>query len=353
MSKAGILTFHRCINYGSYWQARCLAEGLASMGVEAVLLEHMSDRVNRAEWQCALKPLLPAATPKEDYPLYKAKIRKFFQSFASLPLSSPFPLENPAAMDDYSLIVVGSDEVWNLRHPWYGGYPVFYGEGLRCGRVVSYAATFGSLTSSERLEGWAEKLRKFSHISVRDLHSERIIRETLGIEPELVLDPCLQFPQTMKASRDDGEAAAYIAVYGHSFPTWFQDTVRRWAGDRDYPLVSIGYRNDWADEQWIDAGPEDFASFISEAKAVVTNFFHGCVFSLVNDKPFACVLSDYRSNKIRDLTRLVRAEDHVLTEDTTSTHLDGILGNPLPMGISERISSLRDTSNAYLSHALQ
>ena len=24
----GVLTFHRCINYGSYWQARCLMEGL-------------------------------------------------------------------------------------------------------------------------------------------------------------------------------------------------------------------------------------------------------------------------------------------------------------------------------------
>ncbi|ACE91832.1 polysaccharide pyruvyl transferase protein [Rhizobium phaseoli] len=353
MPKVGILTFHRCINYGSYWQAHCLAEGLASMGVEAVLLEHTSDRVNRAEWRCALQPLLPAATPTEDYPLYKSKIQKFFRSFASLPLSSPFPLENPAAMDDYSLIVVGSDEVWNLRHPWYGGYPAFYGEGLRCRRLVSYAATFGSLASSERLEGWAEKLRKFSHISVRDLHSERIIRETLGLEAELVLDPCLQFPQMVKASRDDVDAATYIAVYGHSFPTWFQDAVCRWAGDRGYRLVSIGYRNDWAAEQWIDAGPEDFATFISGAKAVVTNFFHGCVFSLVKEKPFACVLSDYRSNKIRDLTRLVGADHHVLTEDTTPSHLDFILGNPLPMDISQRISSLRDTSNAYLSHALQ
>jgi hypothetical protein len=354
MPKAGILTFHRCINYGSYWQARCLAEGLSSMGVEAVLLDHTSDRVNRAEWRCALQPLLPAATPKEDYPLYRTKVRKFFQSFASLPLSSPFSLENPAAMDPYSLIVVGSDEVWNLRHPWYGGYPAFYGEGLRCGRLVSYAATFGSLASSERLAGWAEKLRKFSHISVRDFHSQGIIRDTLGLVPDLVLDPCLQFPQTTAASRgNDGSAKRYVAVYGHSFPTWFQETVRAWALHRGYPLVSIGYRNEWADEQWIDAGPDDFVGFISEAKAVVTNFFHGCVYSLVNEKPFGCVLSDYRSNKIRDLTQLVSAERHVLTRETNPSHLDVILGSPLPVGISQRISSLRRTSEAYLSHALR
>lgn len=352
MLKAGILTFHRCINYGSYWQARCLAEGLASMGVDAILLEHMSDRVNRAEWRCAMQPLLPAPTPKQDYPLYKAKIRKFFESFAALPLSAPFSLEDPVEMDDYPLVIVGSDEVWNLRHPWYGGYPLFYGEGLRCRRIASYAATFGNLASSERLESWAEKLHRFSHISVRDQHSGRFIRDILGFEPELVLDPCLQFPEAI-TSRTGGDGPAYAAVYGHSFPLWFQDAVRQWANERACPLVSIGYRNDWADEQWIDAGPEDFATFIAGAKAVVTNFFHGCVFSLVNEKPFACVLSDYRSNKIRDLTLMIGAGDHVMTEGMIPSQLEVILGTPLPAAISRNISSLRRSSSTYLSHVLQ
>ncbi|MBB3233795.1 polysaccharide pyruvyl transferase family protein [Phyllobacterium endophyticum] len=353
MQKVAILTFHRCINYGSYWQARCLAEGVGSMGVEAILLEHTSSRVNRAEWRCAMQPLLPAVTPKDDYPLYKAKIRKFFRSFAALPLSSPFSLEDPATMDDYPLVLVGSDEVWNLRHPWYGGYPLFYGEGLRCGRIASYGATFGSLGASERLDGWAEKLRRFSHLSVRDLHSERIIRDRLGLEPELVLDPCLQFPEAITASTDHRNREPYVAVYGHSFPIWFQKTIRGWAADRDYRLVSIGYRNDWTDEQWIDAGPEDFAGFVAGAEAVVTNFFHGCVFSLVNEKPFACVLSDYRTNKIRDLAMTVGADRHILTEETDPSTLNFILDNPLSPAISERITSLRRTSNAFLSHVLQ
>src|SRR5690606_27642994 len=42
LPKIGILTFHRCINYGSYWQARCLIEGLRRMGADAVLLDHDS-----------------------------------------------------------------------------------------------------------------------------------------------------------------------------------------------------------------------------------------------------------------------------------------------------------------------
>ncbi|WP_081670186.1 polysaccharide pyruvyl transferase family protein [Rhizobium leucaenae] len=352
--RVGVLTFHRCINYGSYWQARCLIEGLEMMGLNAVLLEHRSARVDRAEWRCALQPLLPIPTRRDDLPLYKMKIRRFFDAFAALPLSAPFPLERPADAEEFPLVIVGSDEVWNLRHPWYGGYGAFYGEGLRSGRLVSYAATFGNFDSLDRLrEPWADSLRRFSQISVRDLNSKRLIKDALGLDAELVLDPCLQFPEAIWNVGKEEKGSAYLAVYGHSFPGWFQNAVRRWADARSITLISIGYRNDWADEQSLDAGPEDFARFMAGAAAVVTNFFHGCVFSLVNDKPFACVLSDYRSNKLLDLTAMVGAERNVISEESPSLHLDAALGEPPGSAISQRITALRRNSSAYLQHVVQ
>ena len=93
--KIGVLTFHRCINYGSYWQARCLVEGLQARGHNAVLLDHHSRKVNLAEWKCAYRPVLPTDVPPSDYPLYRQKITRFFRAFETLPLSSPFPLDRP------------------------------------------------------------------------------------------------------------------------------------------------------------------------------------------------------------------------------------------------------------------
>lgn len=324
------------------------------MAIDAVLLEHRAARVDRAEWRCALQPLLPVTTPKEDYPRYKRKIRKFFDAFAGLPLSSPFLLENPVDVEEFRLVIVGSDEVWNLKHPWYGGYSLFYGVGLRSKRIASYAATFGNFASSEGLKGyWSEKLNHFSNISVRDLNSKRLIQDALGFSPELVLDPCLQFPQVVAPSAPQEEAPVYVAVYGHSFPGWFQHMARQWACRRQYTLISIGYRNDWADRQWIDAGPEDFAGFIAGAKAVMTNFFHGCVFALVNGKPFACALSDYRSNKVGDLAMMVGATRHVMRETITEPQYDAVLSEPLDPSISRRIAELRRNSGDYLRHVLQ
>src|SRR5215203_2085042 len=106
--KIGILTFHRCINYGSYWQARCLAEGLQERGHNATILDHYSRRINLAEWKCAYQPVLPTPIPATDYPLYRNKIEKFFRIFESLPLSQKFDLNHPEQLENYDIVVVGS-----------------------------------------------------------------------------------------------------------------------------------------------------------------------------------------------------------------------------------------------------
>jgi hypothetical protein len=132
----GVLTFHRCINYGSYWQARCLVEGLRARGHDAVLVDHASWRVSLAEWKCALRPLLPAAVSGPDQLRYAVKALKFLRAVSSLPRSPRVALDRPDGMERYDLVVVGSDEVWNLQHPWYGGCPLFFGAGVPARRCV-------------------------------------------------------------------------------------------------------------------------------------------------------------------------------------------------------------------------
>jgi hypothetical protein len=351
--RIGVLTFHRCINYGSYWQARCLVDGLRRRGHDAVLLDHESREVTWAEWRCAFQPLLPERTARADYRLYAKKARKFLAAFDQLPQSRSFPLNDPAVMDPQDLVIVGSDEVWNLTHPWYGGRPIFYGEGLRADRVVSYAASFGNYDATAGLDDyWAQKLRGFSALSVRDENSRQLVRNATGQDPELVLDPVLQFPPSPLPTPPDAADRPYIAIYGHSLPGWFRERVKSWADTAGYRLISIGYRNTWADEQRVAAGPEEFAQLIAQASAVVTNFFHGCVFALINDKPFACVPSTYRFNKVRDLTAGVGAQRHLVQEDTPSEELVSLLDQPLDRRIGENIKAMRRTSNRYLDHVL-
>jgi hypothetical protein len=350
--KVGVLTFHRCINYGSYWQARCLAEGLIARGYNTDIIDHDSRKVNLAEWKCGFRPVLPTPVPKLDYPLYRAKMEAFFRAFCTLPLSKRFDLQQPEQMESYDVVVVGSDEVWNLSHPWFGGCALFYGTGVRAQRLVSYAASFGNYEAAWGLEPqWANRLRDFDAISVRDQNSRALIQNALGFDPPLVLDPCLQFlPQAEGEWR--GPQQPFVAVYGHNFSAAFSQQVRHWANSRGYKLVSIGYRNDWADEQWIEAGPHDFAHAVSHAECVATNFFHGCVFALRHARPFVCEVTPYRSNKIRDLMAVVGGDQHLVSQDAPTSAYDTSLGQPLEPEILQRIESLRQQSELYLDQAL-
>ena len=347
--RIGVLTFHRCINYGSYWQARCLVEGLRSIGYDAVLLDHRSSAVNRAEWRCALAPV---PGERDARSAYTRKARSFFDAFDDLPQSAPFPLDRPAEAGSFDVLLVGSDEVWNLLHPWYGGCDLFYGRGFDA-RLASYAASFGNQNAGSRLPNhYADLLRRFSAIAVRDQNSQRIVSDAIDAKPELVLDPCMQFEgQIVGAGQPD--LGVYVAVYGHSFPLWFSRTVRTWADAKGLTLVSIGYRNDWAHRQWIEAGPLDFPAFIAGAQAIATNFFHGCVFSLVNAKPFVCAPSGYRNNKVRDLLDMVRAPERLLAEADQPEVFSDLIVRPPGAGTIEQIQTLRAASGQYLHRALQ
>ncbi|HVJ39424.1 MAG TPA: polysaccharide pyruvyl transferase family protein [Stenotrophomonas sp.] len=350
--KIGVLTFHRCINYGSYWQARCLVDGLRALGHEAVLLDHASRRIDVAEWKCALQPTLPVPVLPADRARYRRKMLRFFAGFHALPLSPRFPIDTPAQMPACDAVVVGSDEVWNLSHPWYGHWPLFYGEGLRARRVVSYAASFGHYDARRGLERtWAQRLRRFDAIAVRDTASRLLVKEAVGVAPQMVLDPCLAFPApSIRQRRYAG--TRYLALYGHGFSPGFSAAVQQWAQRHGLPVVSIGYHNDWADEQWIDAGPLDFPGFIAGAQAVASNFFHGCVFALRHDRPFICEGSHYRSTKLRSLMAQAGTPERLFEQAPPSGAVDSLLGVPLPAEVQARLQRARERSHRYLHDAL-
>jgi len=350
--KVGILTFHKCINYGSYWQARCLAEGLRARGHEVELLDHDCTCIRRAEVRCALQPALPDRTPRHELKQYAAKTRRFVAAIADLPLSKRFSLHEPEAAGEYDAIVVGSDEVWNFRHPWYGSKPIFFGDGLKTGQLVSYAASFGNHSAWDGIEpSWAGKLGRFASISVRDENSWHLVRSGTDRAPEIVLDPCLQFPDAIR-ERPPNEDEPFAVVYGHRFPAWLKEKARRWARSRGVRLISVGYSNDFADEQRIGADPHDFAQLMSGAQAVITNFFHGCVFALLNGKPWASAPSEYRSIKIPDLAGTLGAEHRLVAEETPESEFAELLDTPVLPEVAANVAQGRARSNAYLDAAL-
>jgi len=349
----GVLTFHESINYGSYWQARCLVEGLSARGHPAVLLDHRCRTIRSRELRSAFQPELPARTPRRHHPALGRKVRAFADAVAGLPSTPPFPLDRPIEAGAFETVVVGSDEVWNFSHPWYGGKSVFFGDHLRADRLVSYAASFGNHEAANALdEGWAARLRRFDAVSVRDENSRAMVSAALGREPDMVLDPCLQFPDVLPPApaRAPGGAGDYMILYGHGLPDWFAGAVRRWADETGVRVVALGYPHAVADENRADAGPLEFANLMAGARAVATSFFHGAVFALHYGKPLAAATSPYRRLKLEGLTTALGASHRLVDRDEAA--VGRLLDTPLEPVIAERLAEGRARSSAYLDRAL-
>ena len=102
----------------------------------------------------------------------------------------------------------------------------------------------------------------------------------------------------------------------------------------------------------MSAGPLEFASLVAGAQAVVTNFFHGCVFAMLYGKPWAAHPSGYRSIKIPDLAATLGAEDRLVDEATSDTSLRELLSTPIRASVASRIAERRERSDAFLDAAL-
>jgi hypothetical protein len=349
--KIGILTFHRCINYGAYWQVRCLSQGLAAKGHRVDVLNYASRDYAWSELRHALTRKRPA--PKRDIASLAVKTAKFLRFQQGLPLTRLFSLHRPPDFADYDLVVVGSDEVWNFAHPWLGGVPMFFGEALKPRRLASYAASFGNYDASRGLSAeWAGRLKRFSHISVRDENSNTLIEQSLGFTPAMVLDPCLQFlPTPQSAGSQLKPTSPYVLVYGHDFLPELVREVKDWARARNLQIVSVGYRNMWTDRSLLTANPDDFVHLFQGATAVVTSYFHGCVFSLRFQRPFLAQLSKYRSIKVTGLLSSVGATHRTYTAERPG-NAASLLETPLEQSVLDQIAARRGESDAFIDRCL-
>lgn len=349
VKRVGILTFHRCINYGAYWQVQSLSDYFRDEGHEVQVLDYRSKPYFAKELQHALRPFRPA--PKSDVLRFLLKTAKFVRAQQRMQRTPMFSLHAPPNFSDYDMIVVGSDEVWNLRHPWLGGVPLFFGERLAPKQLVSYAASFGNHDSATGLTPeWVSRLRRFDQISVRDSNSFQLIEQHLGQTPDLVLDPCLLYTKA-DAAPAPATDRPYVLVYGNRYRPELISAARDWARRKNLRIVSVGYRNEWADESHISAGPRDFVRLYREATAVVTTYFHGCVFSLKYQRPFVAQLSDYRANKVRGLLTLLGAT-HRIFDPANPKNIDALLAAPVEQSIKDTIDGIRRTSRAFLTRCL-
>ena len=98
-----------------------------------------------------------------------------------------------------------------------------------------------------------------------------------------------------------------------------------YARKQQLKTVAVCYRQDWTDENRICIDPLEWMGYLKRAKAIVTNTFHGTIFSIKTGVPFVTELNDAIRLKTISMIEKLGIENHVYFNQST---LDDMLSVP-------------------------
>lgn len=311
--KIGILSMQRVINYGSFWQAYLLKRLLASRGNIIDFIDIIAGQRLIYQKKSIISRLRLKKIPFKIF--FEPKRIEIFKNFTALYLEC---WTHPNYSVDYDCIIIGSDEVFNFAQaaPW-GFSPQLHG-AIDNVNVNSYAASFGASTYEDILKyGVKNELIKASsnlkHISVRDENSLQIMKRLLpNANIERHLDPVLvgdiPIPEKIEVK------IKYILIYAYDFRFDDKDyinEIKKFAQKKGLKIYSVGFYQSWVDKN-IVCDPFELLQYFVNAEYVVTDTFHGTIFSVRCHKQFATVFRDKNRQKLSSLLKDLHLESRRL-----------------------------------------
>lgn len=340
--KIAIMTQPLGKNYGGIMQAYALQKVLKDMGHSPITIDYQSKKRGFIYQKVRLAyRLAKKATGKRQAPInLESKIgylTKHNQEFInanivqSKYINESKKLKKHFKKNSYDAVIVGSDQTWRPKYSpnIYDFYLDFISKDKRIKRIA-YASSFGVDDweySREETKKCAKLAKDFDAISVREQSGVDLCKEYLGVDSELVLDPTLLLEKEdylaligdrYKADKSEGvftyfldknedkkKAAEYIAnelssrVYSCQAKHSLGDLNSNKLGDYKMPAIQ-----DW------------LASF-ANAEFILTDSFHGMVFSIVFGKPFLVIVNKERgSARFESLLSKIGGLEHLIYDPT-------------------------------------
>lgn len=257
--------------------------------------------------------------------------------------------------DSFEAYVVGSDQVW--RPCFSPNLPNFYLDFVKNVNVkrVAYAASFGvdHWETDEVTTVKASKLAKeFDAISVRESSGIPLCKDHLGVDAIQVLDPTMlldaeDYRTLYKKHADSNTDGEYIATYVLDGSATTSNIIKSISRQLGLPVKHLGtFSIEGFDsmESWLQG--------IDRAKYVITDSFHGSVFSILFRKQFVAL-----GNKSRGMTRFEDLFSQFdLPERLVDSHEDALQSLKSPINyvkVHEQMTAKRKIANQFLESCLE
>ena len=378
LMNVGIVTFFCVPNYGAMLQAYALWKFLEERGHNVEFIDYAFGNARRIPlWKCfAARNLIG----------YFGAVRKKLKAYVRFNIvhfSDVYPRTRRVAtfseLEDvggrFDALIVGSDQMWNPL--WCSGKSlpvVMLDFAARGKKRIAYAASFGTneWKKEQNADGAGRLLREFDAISVREESGMRLVQELSGRDDaKWVLDPTLLHSASFYEPLLNNERYKQ-----HRYV--FSYMLDEWLGDENIGsalrevMASKGIDEIHTDKVSVSGllSPicrllevqskvlvGTWLSEISNSDFVVTNSFHGTVFSILFHRPFLTIpVSGNMSGmneRVTSLLSLVGLRSRIISTknlEECREVLDSVIDWD---DVDRRLDAERARSEAFLKGALQ
>ena len=335
--KIKIITFHNTLNFGATLQCTAFSEYLSGLGHDVGVIDYLPEYVLNKK--SAFKELKKIKKSKNKP---KALVKGIAYAFVFRPIKrkdkktdaflgkhvkltrvyntiTEMKKDPPAA----DLYFCGSDQIWK---------PSLTGDKLdECfflrfteGKKASYGASLGV----EDIEPNAQKLKEWTEdylgISVREKSVSEALSAAIDRKVSVVLDCTLLLEKENYQKLEDsvsGIETPYLLLYNVQSSERSMKLAKRIAAEKKLRIIDVSpnpfVKSDGVEKR-LDAGPGEFLTLIKNAEFVVTNSFHGTVFSIIYEKAFFASTPSIRGGRILDLLDLLELSDRCMQDNEVS-----------------------------------
>ncbi|SHK30009.1 Polysaccharide pyruvyl transferase [Fibrobacter sp. UWH5] len=222
----------------------------------------------------------------------------YFESFILKYLNTSNPSKHFSKRlirdNHFEAIVVGSDQVWRPKYNHSIENMFLKFTGRHSIKRIAYAASFGvkkwEFTKIQTLR-CSKLVKLFDAISVREKSGIDLCNKHLGVHADLVLDPTLLLDKNdylNLCSNISVKSESYIAAYILDLNDEIKKLCEDVATEKKIPIKYFSAEKNakYSLQEWL--------ALFRDASYVVTDSFHGTIFSIIFEKKFNCVYNDDR-----------------------------------------------------------
>lgn len=330
-------------------QAHGLSSKLTELGYDVEIIDFRqpaTENYYRFKW---------SFPPRINQWFWLRSCRKFVETVHKLsPKTYRSVQEFSIDANQYDALICGSDQIWYTGPVQYYEPMFFLDIPNFKGKRISYAPSVGGGTDFGDFEEQVKNsIRNIDFLSVRDSHTEAVIKKIITAYVTRVVDPVLLYSFSDIVANEPPTNEPYLLVFGN-FKGRECDAIKKLADSKGLSnIVSLQYPNSVATQRIPAPSPQEWISYFKHSAYTITSYFHGTVVSIKFQRPFTAIPTPGRRRKVRTLLETLSAEGRYLETVTSPDSLIENSKGPLDWAtVSQNLERNVAHSVAFLKQAL-